>query len=274
MSLPDLTKLELLVRLTKEAATAEEEADLAQREADNKRQVAAQKRDEVRKRALDALSFVTSSDPAALRASPVPAAAPIVSVPPEVRDAVPTLHVVMIQTLDFIRPLSPKDSGAKVRIRTAAEMVRNGQIPKDAYMVWPQGYQKKNPTKPVRESQISLGQNYAEFCKEEFPEFHDMTVLQEALGWGTMNDIGNGCRMILPVIHEKGYSKVRFHLVTDPTHMRRVRSVWNKIAPEAWLASFYSTEREVLSAFEIKRLEPVKRFGYRVMLLFKRRIRV
>jgi hypothetical protein len=138
-------------------------------------------------------------------------------------------NVLAIQSLGFF-----PDPGSVARIEKAAKLVVKREIPRNAMMVWPQGFGKESPQYPMSGRLESLGENLAKVCRS-FDEFSDMEVVQRAVSWTTKNDIQASYRFVW----ERGYGKAHFFFVTHPLHLFRVRLVWYMTHPKGWTADFF-----------------------------------
>jgi hypothetical protein len=178
-------------------------------------------------------------------------------------------NILVVQSYGYIENKddhSPGAEGSRKRINQAARLVLDGIIPdNDLIAVFPQGYSKKHPTsKPGLELRPSLGAQMAA-AMIEYRVFQTIKIVFEDLGWGTMWDIFNTYKMV----EEMGFKTGTMHFVSDPTHLRRVKLVWNAYHPNGWYARFYPTPEEVLPFWERLLKEPVKRAWYRLVLWWK-----
>jgi|GEM_PF-4422042 len=56
------------------------------------------------------------------------------------------VNILIIHSYDYITFKSGK--GSMARIRAACDLIASGIIPEDVLVMFPQGYQKKDPQKP------------------------------------------------------------------------------------------------------------------------------
>jgi hypothetical protein len=251
------------------AQSAQEEARLKDEEAKEKELVAEKKRITVEAAVQDALWMEPSKakhlpiDPTVKRApDSVMNVAPEVPAPQmNVLEDKGCAEVLMVQSLDYIG--NGSGDGSIKRIAAARMLVKSKLIPKKAFMLWPQ-----NGNLAEEERGMSLGENLANYCNE-IHEFEEMNIIHEAKSWGTLDDIDAAINMI----KDRGYKHAHFYLVTDPTHMHRVKLVWEKIAPEGWMVEFHTTMDEVMNLLDRLREIPAY-FGYMWKLRKKERITV
>lgn len=172
----------------------------------------------------------------------------------------PVAHVLAIQSYDFITATS--GDGSISRINSACDWMWRGFIPKDAYAVWPQGFQETNPSVQTHPGQESLGQNLANYAGS-LPIMHDLKVLCRPMSWTTRRDILASYQLV----QEIGYEQAVFYFVSDPVHLRRVRLTWWMTHPKGWEAIFLSAPAHKMSWKERLIREPVALAYYFVALL-------
>lgn len=158
-----------------------------------------------------------------------------------------SIPVMMIQSFDPIR--NSEGQGSIIRIRKGCDLLRGGIVPERVLIPWPQGYSKKSPTKPLVGGDQSLGENMAEYCARQ-PEMirAKAQIHWEPRSWGTKNDLLAAYEMTKKGMW--GTPTAHFFFVSDPTHMRRVKLVWDMTHPKGWTASFHPTDQEVLHGFD------------------------
>jgi hypothetical protein len=181
-------------------------------------------------------------------------------------------HVLMVHTHDFID--GEKGARSKARAEAAVWHAGEGNIPHSALVIFPQGYQKKNPTVSAGRSE-SLGKNVANYyavCRSTYlgHKYEDFAsnILCMPLGWGTLDDVLNAYKMV----KDRGYHYARFYMVSDRTHLKRIKLVWDKTHPEGWLVEYLPTAQPALSLFDRLVRERVARIVYRWRLFRMKRM--
>ncbi len=148
----------------------------------------------------------------------------------------PAVPVLMPQSFGEIRgkPSCHSEHGSIVRIKRAGELIANGTVPSDAFVIFPQrGPQLKNGE--------YLGQNLARFTRQ-LEDFRHTDIIDFPFSWGTYRDMMAMYMMIAQLGHD--HAHVTF--VTDPAHLWRVRLIWWLTHPKEWTASFYACKQHRL----------------------------
>jgi hypothetical protein len=154
------------------------------------------------------------------------------------------VNVLAIQSYDWIDSEKNEGAGSIARIRAACNLVREGHIPEDSLVVYPQGYSKENPLKKGASDEY-LGLNMRTFTERQ-KEMVRAKIVSWPMSWGTMNDLIASYRIVVRL----GYDTAHFHFVTDPVHLRRVKLAWWLTHPQGWTAEFHPVIECQLSARE------------------------
>jgi hypothetical protein len=170
------------------------------------------------------------------------------------------VHALAIQSCEFIT--ESEGEGSKARIRAACELIRQGRIPADCQVLWPQGYQKKDPGRPVVLGQEGLGYNMARYATMQ-PEMSEMHNMIHPMSWGTKGDVLACYQMV----RDLGYKTAHLYFVSDPVHLMRVRLVWFFTHPRGWTADFFPAHAHTMTTFERWVREPVAVLVYTLTLL-------
>lgn len=169
-------------------------------------------------------------------------------------------QVLSIQSYDFINGESGE--GSRRRIGAGCDLIAIKAIPRDCFVVWPQGFSKKDPLHPSRGHEVSLGRNMLLYALSQ-QDLRHAKMLQKEMSFGTKGDMLASYGMIA----ELGYDLAHFHFVTDPVHLWRVRLVWWMTHPRGWTASFHPAHTHKMSAKERFVHEPIKFVSYLLTLL-------
>lgn len=179
----------------------------------------------------------------------------------------PRLRVLAVMPYGFIKNEGDMSSGAvgsRARSLYAAMLVGTGRIPReDLVALFPQGCRPGE--RNMQSTRTSLGEMMAKYLVTR-PEMSGVTIRHMALGYGTQDDVLNLYKMV----RDMGHISAHIIFVTDPTHIKRVRIIWNQTHPKGWTAQFFGATFHRLSWRERLVREPVARLRCRLTLRRKK----
>lgn len=168
-------------------------------------------------------------------------------------------QALILPTYGFItdEPTSGSE-GTKARTKRACELIREGRIPRDVVVPFPQ----KTVFNKATGQTESLGNNVGEYVAK-LPEFSDADIRILPKTYGTWADQIESYRMVRA--NTLPYLPVHVHIVSDRTQLGRMWLTWIFTHPKGWTASFY-----VVPGFramrDILRHEPL---SYAKLILWK-----
>lgn len=172
----------------------------------------------------------------------------------------PITHIISVQPYGYIDGPDdhrPGAEGSRARLNKGIEIALSlVQVGQKVIFLFPQGYGKDDPARTQGRS-VSLGESMARYVDTRMPkEFPGITVHFKPMSWGTMNDL----KALVRMMHDLGISPgAHIHLVTDPTHLKRVQLIWYRLPYRRRPVTFHAAIAHRMSWKERWVREPLAR---------------